>query len=77
MLAVKTACRNRWHQILNEAGQITTKHLLTLQEGVLVLKSLGMRVDHCFVPFPCIQSVRKNSITLGGMCPSIQMRTLF
>ena len=26
---------------------------------------------------PCLQSVRKNSITLGGMCPSIQMRTLF
>ena len=24
-----------------------------------------------------IQSVRKNSITLGGMCPSIQIRTLF
>ena len=23
------------------------------------------------------QSVRKNSITLDGMCPSIQMRTLF
>ena len=36
MLAVKTTCKDRWRQILNEAGRITTKHLLTLQEGVSV-----------------------------------------
>ena len=34
MLAVKTTCRDRWRQILNEADRITTKHLLTLQRGV-------------------------------------------
>lgn len=34
MLAVKTTCRDRWRQILNEADHIATKHLLTLQEGV-------------------------------------------
>ena len=34
MLAVKTTCRDRWRQILTEADRITTKHLLTLQEGV-------------------------------------------
>ena len=34
MLAVKTTCRDRWRQILNEANRIPTKHLLTLQEGV-------------------------------------------
>lgn len=34
MLAVKTTCRDRWRQILNEAARIPTKHLLTLQEGV-------------------------------------------
>ena len=34
MLAVKTTCRDRWRQILNEAGRIETKHLLTVQEGV-------------------------------------------
>lgn len=34
MLAVKTTCRDRWRQILNEADRITIKHLLTLQEGV-------------------------------------------
>lgn len=34
MLAVKTTCKDRWRQILNEADRIKTKHLLTLQEGV-------------------------------------------
>ncbi len=34
MLAVKTTCRDRWRQILNEANRIPMKHLLTLQEGV-------------------------------------------
>ena len=34
MLAVKTTCKDRWRQILNEAARIERKHLLTLQEGV-------------------------------------------
>ena len=34
MLAVKTTCRDRWRQVLNEAQRIDTKHLLTVQEGV-------------------------------------------
>ena len=34
MLAVKTTCKDRWRQILNEAERIPSKHLLTLQEGV-------------------------------------------
>ena len=36
MLAVKTTCKDRWRQILNEAERIPRKHLLTLQEGVSV-----------------------------------------
>lgn len=34
MLAVKTTCKDRWRQILNEADRIPNKHLLTLQEGI-------------------------------------------
>ena len=34
MLAVKTSCRDRWRQILNEAQRIDRKHLLTIQPGV-------------------------------------------
>ncbi|MBC2712850.1 MAG: type II restriction endonuclease [Desulfosarcina sp.] len=34
MLAVKTTCKDRWRQILNEAARIERKHLLTLQRGI-------------------------------------------
>ena len=34
MLAVKTTCKDRWRQVLEEASRIPEKHLLTLQEGV-------------------------------------------
>lgn len=34
MLAVKTTCKDRWRQILNEADKIRQVHLFTLQEGV-------------------------------------------
>jgi EcoRII C terminal/Restriction endonuclease EcoRII, N-terminal len=34
MLAVKTTCKDRWRQILNEANRVDKKHLLTLQEGI-------------------------------------------
>ena len=43
MLAVKTTCRDRWRQILNEADRIPTKHLLTLQEGVSPTQFQEMR----------------------------------
>lgn len=34
MLGVKTTCKDRWRQVLNEAQRIPLKHLLTLQPGV-------------------------------------------
>jgi len=34
MLAVKSTCKDRWRQILNEAERIPTKHLLTLEPGI-------------------------------------------
>jgi EcoRII C terminal/Restriction endonuclease EcoRII, N-terminal len=34
MLAVKTTCKDRWRQVLDEAQRLKTKHLLTLQQGV-------------------------------------------
>ncbi|MDP3538462.1 MAG: type II restriction endonuclease [Azonexus sp.] len=36
MLGVKTTCKDRWRQILNEADRIPKKHLITLQEGVSI-----------------------------------------
>lgn len=34
MLACKTTCKDRWRQVLNEADNIKTKHLFTLQQGI-------------------------------------------
>ena len=43
MLAVKTTCKDRWRQILNEADRIPRKHLFTLQEGMSENQFLEMR----------------------------------
>ncbi|MGW8289212.1 MAG: type II restriction endonuclease, partial [Candidatus Bathyarchaeia archaeon] len=34
MVGVKTTCKDRWRQVLNEAKRIPHKHLLTLQPGI-------------------------------------------
>jgi hypothetical protein len=61
MLAVKTTCKDRWRQILNEADRIPRKHLLTLQEGVTTdqfneMRSAGVTL---VVPEPLIKSYPK------------------
>ena len=33
-LGVKTTCKDRWRQIINEANRIEHKHLFTLQQGI-------------------------------------------
>ncbi|MWT08902.1 restriction endonuclease, partial [Escherichia coli] len=43
MLAVKTTCKDRWGQILNEADKIRQIHLFTLQEGVSQAQHSEMR----------------------------------
>lgn len=49
MLAVKTTCKDRWRQILNEADRIPNKHLLTLQHGISLnqwgeMRAAGVRL---------------------------------
>ncbi|MCH8529562.1 MAG: hypothetical protein LAT65_01795 [Saccharospirillum sp.] len=43
MLGVKTSCKDRWRQILNEAHRISPKHLLTLQPGISVHQLTEMK----------------------------------
>lgn len=33
-VGVKTTCKDRWRQVLNEAPRIPKKHILTIQEGI-------------------------------------------
>ena len=34
MLGVKTTCKDRWRQILNEAARIDYKHLITMEPSI-------------------------------------------
>ena len=40
---LKTTCKDRWRQILNESRRIPEKHLVTLQEGISTNQLLEMR----------------------------------
>ncbi len=62
MLAVKTTCKDRWRQILNEAQRIKPKHLLTLQEGVSHRQFDEMQESKNLVLF--LSSITKNSRAL-------------
>ena len=52
MLAVKTTCKDRWRQILNEAKHIRQKHLLTLQEGISANQFREMQESHVQLVVP-------------------------
>ncbi len=79
MLAVKTTCKERWHQILDEADKIPVKHLLTLQEGVSEsefqrMTDAGVRL---VVPRPKIQkfakSIRPHLQTLESFIADVRL----
>jgi hypothetical protein len=78
MLAVKTTCRDRWRQVLNEAARIPVKHLLTVQEGVSEaqhreMAGAGVRL---VVPAPLHRSypeaVRPHLLTLAAFIDRVR-----
>jgi hypothetical protein len=34
VIGLKTTCKDRWRQVLNEGRRVRTKHILTLQQGI-------------------------------------------
>ena len=62
MLAAKTTCKDRWRQMINEAGRIETKHLLTLQEGISEgqFKEMTEAKVRLVVPQPLLESYPKS-----------------
>lgn len=34
MIGVKTTCKDRWRQVLNEAQRMKQRHILTIQPGI-------------------------------------------
>ncbi|QLO12134.1 restriction endonuclease [Citrobacter freundii] len=72
MLAVKTTCKDRWRQVLNEADKINNIHLFTLQEGVSLtqfreMQNAGVKL---VVPLPLHkkypEDIRKELMSLGS-----------
>jgi len=43
MIGIKTTCKDRWRQVLNEAKRVKKKHILTLQRGISENQLLEMR----------------------------------
>jgi hypothetical protein len=43
VVGIKTTCKDRWRQILNEGKRISEKHLLTLQEAISTDQLVEMR----------------------------------
>lgn len=79
MLAVKTTCKDRWRQILNEASRIPQKHLLTLQEGVSEkqFKEMVAAQVQLVVPAPLIGtypgSVRPHLMPLESFIAEVRL----
>lgn len=78
MLAVKTTCRDRWRQILNEADRIPEKHLLTLQEGISEAQFREMRDANVtlVVPQPLLTTypveIRHALLTVEGFLAALR-----
>ncbi|WP_290379443.1 type II restriction endonuclease [uncultured Muribaculum sp.] len=51
-LGVKTTCKDRWRQILNEANRIETKYLFTLQQGISKNQLKEMKHEHIKLVVP-------------------------
>ncbi|WP_148569962.1 type II restriction endonuclease [Leclercia adecarboxylata] len=72
MLAVKTTCKDRWRQVLNEANKIRGIHLFTLQEGVSLAQFREMQAEGVRLVVPSSlhkkypEVVRKELLTLGA-----------
>lgn len=43
MVGVKTTCKDRWRQVLNEAKRIREKHIMTIQQGISTKQLAEMR----------------------------------
>jgi len=52
MLGVKTTCKDRWRQILNEAARIDDKHLITLEPSISKAQTSEMQIERVQLVIP-------------------------
>jgi hypothetical protein len=51
-IGIKTTCKDRWRQVLNEAGRIPEKHILTIQQGISAKQLAQMHTSHVTLIVP-------------------------
>lgn len=77
MLAVKTTCKDRWRQVLNEADKIREIHLFTLQEGVSLTQFREMQAEGVRLVVPLSlhkkypEAIRDELLTLGAFISNL------
>lgn len=52
VVGVKTTCKDRWRQVLNEARRVRRKHILTLQQGISARQMIEMRDSNVTLVVP-------------------------
>jgi hypothetical protein len=52
VLALKTTCRDRWRQVLEEAPDVSKRHILTLQPGISVSQLKQMKAANVALVVP-------------------------
>lgn len=51
-VGIKTTCKDRWRQVLNEAKRVQHKHILTIQHGISSKQLTEMRDSHVSLVVP-------------------------
>jgi hypothetical protein len=46
IVGIKTTCKDRWRQVVNEARRISEKHILTIQQGISATQLSQMHSSH-------------------------------
>lgn len=80
MLGVKTTCKDRWRQVINEADRIGQKYLLTLQRGVSPDQFEEMKTEGVILVVPqglhssYVDSVRAELVSLSDFISSTRAK---
>lgn len=52
VLGAKTTCKDRWRQVITEAGKVNKHYLFTLQQGISSAQLTEMRAEHVQLVIP-------------------------
>lgn len=80
MVGLKTTCKDRWRQVLNEAKRIPHKHILTLQHGISSKQLEQMKCNNVTLIVPqdlhseYPKSFRNNILTIESFLSSMQTK---